>query len=150
MRFDLEIALRGDEVVCLISSLKLGGAYLINFNDSTVVFQKKVTRLKDACLISLNNNIDKQQMQPKMLNGKMLEAKGYRFQEKKITRAEKTFRIIIEYLEGDIPYHMHPGNVREAYLSLERPFRGLVCDYDKGHSTFSKCTLAIKLIEDNS
>lgn len=147
MRFDFALRYDKDNLICQISSLELRGGFLIDFNNESVEFIKKYD-LKDASLVSMNHTIIKNQMQPKILNGEKLSAKGYSFPEKTLKRKDKTLHIFIEYLEGKIPYHTHPENTREAYLSLSKPYIGQVCGYNQGHETFSERTLAIKVIEE--
>lgn len=54
-------------------------------------------------------------------------------------------RLVVEYLDGNIPMHKHNKGEREVYVSTDAPFEGRVCNFGEAHETFSNHTIAVKL-----
>lgn len=56
-----------------------------------------------------------------------------------VAEEDGRWKIIADYLEGDIDKHSHDHGVREAYLSIKEPYFGKVCGYYEEHSSNDVC-----------
>jgi len=126
------------------------GVYRVDFNASKVEFSKDCFNIEQPDFILTTAEFTlKNLTEKKNVSDSVGTIMSKLFEGRTITRGDRTIEFVIEFLDtsiGKIPYHSHPDNVREVYLSMDAPFVGNVCPYNGMHEPFSDHTLAIKLI----
>lgn len=124
-----------------------GGVYRVQFGSKKVDFFKDEEILQNCEVIYGSPMIEEKNLRPKEgFEG----ARCFPCGEMVFRENGKSYKLIMEYLEGEIPLHDHGDKkaiVSEVYLDIEEPFRAEVCAPYEMHQTFAKKTLAVKLEE---
>ncbi len=113
------------------------GLYLVNFNTCEVSFLADM-KLQDFAGSTLEIEFDEEDLKPhdvcEALHH-MCMAWNVGGSRTVVAEPDAKWKVIADYLVGEVETHTHDHGVREVYLSAKPPYVGKVCGYFEEHSS---------------